>query len=333
MSVNFKLLIENTKPISLHTKGENNMKEHLFLDFTDIEQSAIVAKALASDVRLRILDIIQEKPLNVSEIASKAAIPISTAALHIKILEEAGIVITQFMPGLRGSQRMCGLRVGKVEFTILNQEATPSSTNIITESIPIGNYFDCDITAPCGIVSDTAFLGSEDSPYGFYSPDKHTAQIIWFTKGYLEYRFSNYQLKKVKLIHSLSFSFEVCSEAPGYNNNWKSDISLWINHLDAGTFTSQGDFGGRKGKLNPDWWNDNMTQYGLLKTLLINDTGTFIDNNKASELTLADYNFKNNTFISFQIGVKENAKYLGGLNLFGNKFGDFPQNIVLEIQY
>lgn len=309
------------------------MKEHLFLDFSDMEQSALVAKALSSDVRLRILDIIKEKPLNVSEIASKAEIPISTAALHIKILEEAGIVITQFMPGLRGSQRVCGLRVEKVEFTILSQNPISNNKNIITESIPIGNYFDCDITAPCGIVSGTSFLGSEDSPYGFYSPEKHTAQIIWFSKGYLEYRFSNYHLKKIKSLHSLEFSFEICSEAPGYNNDWKSDISLWINNLEAGSFTSSGDFGGRRGKLNPDWWNDNMTQYGLLKTVLINESGTYIDSTFVSDFTLADYDLNNKTFISFKIGVKEDAKYLGGLNLFGECFGDYPQNIVMKIQY
>lgn len=309
------------------------MKENLFLHCTDIEQSANVAKALASNVRLKILDIIKHKPLNISEIASQAGIPISTAAMHIKVLEEAGIVITQFMPGLRGSQRVCGLRISKVEFTIQNPESTSAGKNTYTESIPIGNYFECNISEPCGICSETTFLGTEDNIYGFYSTNRHTAQMLWFTKGYLEYRLSNYSLKKMKTIHSVEFSFEICSEAPGYNNNWKSDISISINNLDAGFFTSPGDFGGRRGKLNPDWWDDNMTQYGLLKTVLINNDGTFVDNVQISPYTLQDYRFKEGAYVSFKLGVKENARYVGGLNLFGEKFGDYAQNINFKVNY
>jgi len=36
-------------------------------------------------------------------------------------------------------------------------------------------------------------------------------------------------------------------------------------------------------------------------------------------------------YISFKIGVKEDSKYVGGINLFGNKFGDFEQNIDMRI--
>lgn len=306
------------------------MKEQLFLDCTEIAQASGIAKALASEVRLQILDIIKEKPLNISEIAARAGIPISSAALHIKILEEAGIVITQSLPGLRGSQRVCGLRVSKVEFTILKQPVHPENRKVITETIPIGNYFDCNIQAPCGIVSDTGFLGSEDSVYGFYHALKHTAQIIWFSKGYLEYRVSNYQIRQAK---SLEFSLEICSEAPGYNNNWKSDITFWINHVEAGTFTSPGDFGGRRGKLNPSWWDDNMTQYGMLKTLMVNEKGTFIDQEQVSGNTLRDYDLAARPFISLKLGVKEDTKYAGGLNLFGDQFGDYAQNIVLRMEY
>lgn len=307
------------------------MKEELDIDFSSIETMSKIAKALSSNVRLQILDSIKFKPLNISEIAEKVGIPISSTALHIKLLEDADIVITQSVPGLRGSQRICGLKIEKIHFTILNQEEALNSNNIITEYMPIGNYFDCNVTAPCGIVSDTGFLSSEDSIHGFYSSLKHTAQLIWLTKGYLEYRFSNHRLKKVKDIKFIEFSFEVCSEAPGYNNNWKSDISIWINNLEIGFFTSNGDFGGRRGKLNPDWWNDNMTQFGILKNILINDEGTYIDGVKISDITLTDCNLNNDNFISFRIGVKDDAEYIGGFNLFGEKFGDFPQNICMRV--
>lgn len=309
------------------------MKEHIELDFSEKEQISKVAKALSSSVRLEILDILREKPLNISEISEKMGIPISSTALHMKVLEDSGIVITQSMPGLRGSQRVCGLKINQVTMTLLNQQENISKDNIYTETMPIGNYFDCKITAPCGIASENTFLSSEDSVYGFYSPEKHTAQILWFTQGYLEYRFPNIQMQKLKHIKSLEFSMEICSEAPGYNNSWKSDITFWINGKEIGFFTSPGDYGGRRGKQTPQWWDNNMTQFGVLKSLSITEEGTFLDGEFFSPLTLSDFSLRDNPYISFKLGVKEDAHYVGGLNLFGEKFGDYAQNILMKIIY
>lgn len=309
------------------------MKEHIELDFSEKEQISKVAKALSSSVRLEILDILREKPLNISEISEKMGIPISSTALHMKVLEDSGIVITQSMPGLRGSQRVCGLKINQVTMTLLNQQENISKDNIYTETMPIGNYFDCKITAPCGIASENTFLSSEDSVYGFYSPEKHTAQILWFTQGYLEYRFPNIQMQKLKHIKSLEFSMEICSEAPGYNNSWKSDITFWINGKEIGFFTSPGDYGGRRGKQTPQWWDNNMTQFGVLKSLSITEEGTFLDGEFFSPLTLSDFSLRDNPYISFKLGVKEDAHYVGGLNLFGEKFGDYTQNILMKIIY
>lgn len=309
------------------------MKEHIELDFSEKEQISKVAKALSSNVRLEILDILREKPLNISEISEKMGIPISSTALHIKVLEDSGIVITQSMPGLRGSQRVCGLKINQVTMTLLNQQENFPKDNIYTETMPIGNYFDCKITAPCGIASENTFLSSEDSVYGFYSPEKHTAQILWFTQGYLEYRFPNIQMQKLKHIKSLEFSMEICSEAPGYNNSWKSDITFWINGKEIGFFTSPGDYGGRRGKQTPQWWDNNMTQFGVLKSLSITEEGTFLDGEFFSPLTLSDFSLRDNPYISFKLGVKEDAHYVGGLNLFGEKFGDYAQNILMKIIY
>lgn len=281
------------------------MKEHIELDFSEKEQISKVAKALSSNVRLEILDILREKPLNISEISEKMGIPISSTALHIRVLEDSGIVITQSMPGLRGSQRVCGLKINQVTMTLLNQQENFPKDNIYTETMPIGNYFDCKITAPCGIASENTFLSSEDSVYGFYSPEKHTAQILWFTQGYLEYRFPNIQMQKLKHIKSLEFSMEICSEAPGYNNSWKSDITFWINGKEIGFFTSPGDYGGRKGKQTPQWWDNNMTQFGVLKSLSITEEGTFLDGEFFSPLTLSDFSLRDNPYISFKLGVKD----------------------------
>lgn len=47
-----------------------------------------------------------------------------------------------------------------------------------------------------------------------------------------------------------------------------------------------------------------------------------------SDLAIDDYNY-----ISVKIGIKDNAEYQGGLNLFGRYFGNYPQDLVLRLIY
>ena len=309
------------------------MKKSLFLTLSDMEQVASVAKALSSEVRISILKLLDEEAMNVSELAQALHIPVSTAALQVKVLEEAGLVVTQPQPGIRGSQKVSGIKVEKISIDIKRLEDTANEIRSYSISMPIGNYCDINIVPPCGIASERSSLSPYDELIGFYSPERSSAQILWFYKGYLEYRFSNHQLRAAAKVLSVDYSFECCSEALGYNNDWPSDITLWINNIEIGTFTSSGDYGGRRGKNNPDWWPDDCTQYGLLHTLSITSTGCNLDGHPVSTATIDSLMLAQNSFISFKIGVKDKAKNMGGINLFGEKFGDYGQGIVMRISY
>lgn len=309
------------------------MKKTLELTLDNIPLVANIAKALSSEIRLGILKLLDTQHLNISEIAQSLQIPISTAALHIKVLESAGLVISQPQPGIRGSQKVSGIKVEKIFIDIKPVEDPSNRIQTLATHMPIGNYSDFNIVAPCGIASDKLSLCPDDELHGFFSPDRHNAQILWFYKGFLEYRFSNHQLHLTNNLISVDFSFEVCSEAPGYNNDWPSDITLWINNQEVCTFTSSGDYGGRRGNLTPGWWPDNLTQFGLLRTLSISPNGCYLDNNFVSPHTIKSLALHENNYVSLRIGIKDDAKYVGGLNLFGEKFGDFEQNIIMRINY
>lgn len=131
----------------------------------------------------------------------------------------------------------------------------------------------------------------------------------------------------------LEVSIEMCSEAPHYKNDWPSDITMWINDIEVGTWTSPGDFWGRRGRNNPQWWPDTINQYGLLKYWRVNSTGTYVDDLKLSDKTIDDFNVETNDFISVKFGIKENAKNIGGISIFGKSFGDYPQDIIMKIEY
>ena len=72
----------------------------------DIEATLIInpleeinkLKALASEPRVQMLNLIRKKTLNINEISESLKLPQSTVATHISILEEAGLICSGTSP-------------------------------------------------------------------------------------------------------------------------------------------------------------------------------------------------------------------------------------------
>jgi len=306
------------------------MKKRINLELGRPEESAAVFRALSSSVRLMMLENLLDKTngSNISELAEKFKLPISTAALHVRVLEEAGLILIQERPGLRGAQKICAILAEDVYMNIFNRKKEENQTTNISCNMPLGNYFDYKVTIPCGVVGRRSFIGTEDSTRAFCHPHRVRAQLIWFTCGFLEYRFPNHFILQERLVE-LAFSFEACSETAGYNPDWPSDITVWINDNEVFTFRSAGDYGDKRGLYNPDWWPDGSTQYGELHHLEITREGCFGDGRKTADINLDALGVAAGEFISLKIGVKEDAEYVGGINLFGEYFGNYKQNIFM----
>lgn len=303
-------------------------KRVLDLDSADLVS---VSRALASEVRIDILKLLCKETLKVNEIAERLDIPASTAALNVKVLEEAGLIRCDLQPGIRGSMKVCYKQLKDLNIKIdYNENRNKNGIEVI--SMPIGNYVDYKVVPTCGIVNEKEHIDDEDEPRCFYNPSRITAKLLWFGAGYVEYRFPNSAIQD-RRVKNAELSVELCSETADYNLNCKSDITVWINGIDAGTWCSPSDFGGRRGKLNPEWWPDKNTQYGNLKTWRLNTEGTFLDKDLISDKTVNEYKLADSPYISVRIGIKENAKNVGGVNIFGDCFGDYPQNIVLKLEY
>ncbi len=291
-----------------------------------------VGKALSVPARLKILDILKNTPRPLQEIAALLDLPLSSTALHIKTLEEAGLIITENQPGVRGSMRVCVCSFNSFFLTLFNADVDAVDKTISLE-MPIGNYFDCEIYPTCGIASTEGSIGAYDSVNTFFSPLRTQAELIWFSKGYLEYRFPNILNTSLE-VEDISFSMELSSEAAGFLEDWPSDITISINGVDTVTYLSPGDFGARRGKLTPAFWANGSSQYGLLKTFSVKKNGCYLDGRlKNAIITLDDLKLSKYPYISLKISVKEDAKHLGGVNIFGSKFGDYPQGIIMNITY
>lgn len=309
------------------------MPKNIDLSIRDKDHFLTYAKALGSDVRISILDLLNQGNLNVNEIAQRLSIPASTAALNIKVLEDAGLILTELQPGERGAMmKVCSRRYDVVTMALATGDAKDDSVHSIYLNMPIGHYSDCRIVPTCGILSERSAIDVDDDPRSFYHPNRTTAQLIWFYKGFVEYRFSNSVLRNA-VPQMLEVSFELCSEAPFYRNDWPSDITIWVNDVEVDTYTSPGDFGGRRGRLTPAWWPDVSTQYGLLKTWRVDPTGAYLDSQPCSTVALKDLTLDDRDYIAVRIGIKDDARNIGGINIFGEAFGDFAQNISLRLDY
>ena len=94
-----------------------------------------------------------------------------------------------------------------------------------------------------------------------------------------------------------------------------------------------GDFGDTKGIFTPDWWFPNWNQYGLLKLLVINNRGTFIDGLKISDVSIDQFHLDSSSKITFRMAVENDAEHVGGLTVFGKSFGNYSQDIKVGIGY
>lgn len=290
-----------------------------------------VAAALSSELRIQILRLLSESELSLNEISEKLSIPLSTATSNVKQLEEAGLVRCEMRSAKRGLKKICIKSVENVMLKLVDDDL-PEKFNTVIQDMPIGRFSDFEIEPTCGLASAASIISYVDDPISFYDPEASEAQIIWFTSGYLEYRFPN-RLPKNATVTNFEVSMEVCAEAPGYNSDWPSDIFVEVNNILIGTFTTQGDFGDKRGLLNPAWWDSNLTQYGQHKRWIVTPKGSYIDGVKVSHVSIEELKLQESSSIKVRIGVKPDAKNVGGINLFGRKFGNYEQDIRLKMEY
>ena len=302
------------------------------LHIKKIEDGIDLYKALGSDLRIQIIKLLLEKgEMNMNEIAGSLGITNGALTSHIKKLEECGLVsvlseheATKSSAGSTqtGSSLMLCLRFRK-KTKIFTLWIFPWASTPIIRCLP-----------------PAASLPGKASSEKWTTPDilpipsgpRTRAGILWFSRGYVEYLIPNFLPPHCE-VEQLILSVEIASEAPGTNNDWPSDITFFLNETPVGTWTSPGDFGDIHGLFTPGWWLPTWNQYGLLKTLIINKNGTFIDGRKISDVAIGQFSLDYKSSLRFKFMVSENADHPGGLTLFGKGFGNYNQDIQVVVSY
>jgi predicted transcriptional regulator len=293
-------------------------------------ESVAIFRALASESRARIMEMLGEKDMNINELSVSLGLAQPSITKHIQILEEAGLVISDYLSGAQGMQKRCR----KVHDRLVVDLSGKSKDKdyVIEIEVPVGMYTKAEVVPTCGLASRDRMIGVIDDPLAFAFPDRARAEIMWSGGGFVEYKFPN-SLPGTSVIEAIEFVAEIASEAPGYANDYPSDITLWINDVEVGTWCSPGDPGGEKGRLNPSWWQDYMNQHGFLKAWRITNEGVYVDGQKLSNVTIKDLSVFPWQATRVRVGVKDGAKNQGGFTLFGKGFGSFEQDLILRIHH
>ncbi|WP_338539835.1 ArsR/SmtB family transcription factor [Paenibacillus tundrae] len=283
-------------------------------------------EALASEVRWRIMSHLSEGEMNVKDLADVLELSPSIVTMHVRKLEQAELIGSHRVRLNGGTHKMCFLKQDAIEIEL---PSVGSFANIKEQSISVGHYTAFEVHPTCGLGTHEKEIGVWDDPRYFLDPERVHAAILWFGRGYVEYKTPNYLLPE-DTPSAIEISMEIASEAPGLRDDWPSDITFSFNGVQLGTWTSPADFGrAARGKYTPSWWHRNVNQYGLLKTIRVDDQGTTIDGEWLSDVGINDIKLEE-LFWTLRFSVEEHATNVGGLTLYGAGFGNHNQDIIIR---
>lgn len=299
-------------------------------EFFTQDEIVVFAKALSSELRVSILQYLAEHPgTGLMDLATCFGVSRAAITQNIKALTDAGLVEFGQSTGKGSARKACYLKESRF---LLNLGRPFDRQKIYSTEMPIGQYINHEIMPTCGIATTETLIGRVDDPAFFDDPQRVNAGILWFGSGYVEYRLPNY-LQKGQSIEEMQFSLELSSEAPGVAEHWPSDLLFSFNGHDLGYWTSPGDYGEVRGRFTPAWWMRNWNQYGLLKLLVINKTGTYIDGLMISSVRITDLNLDEKSEFRFRIVSPADARNAGGCTIFGRGFGNYNQGIKFNVIY
>lgn len=268
--------------------------------------------------------------MNIGELSSALGLSQPSVTKHVQVLEEAGLISSDYVAAMQGTQKRCKCVFERLIVDLAPK--APARDGYAEIELPLGMFTDMDIRPTCGLATREKFIGLVDAPVSFFLPERSEAEILWSAGGWIEYKFPN-TIPVDAHVKSIELVMELGSEAPGYNNEYPSDVTVWVNGVELGTYTSPGDFGGTRGQLNPAWYPDNMNQWGVLKTWSVDEKGASIDGVTISDVKVSDLRIIPWAPTQVRIGVKEDARNQGGFTLYGRGFGHYQLGLILRVKH
>ena len=130
------------------------------LHITSLSEGLDIFKALGSDVRIEILNILLENNnMSMNELASNLNITNGALTSHIKKLESCGLITISSESAGHGNQKLCSVHLDKILIDLEKQE---DFQNIYSTDLKVGHYSNYRVCPTCGLASDKALIGEVD---------------------------------------------------------------------------------------------------------------------------------------------------------------------------
>lgn len=300
------------------------------LHINNLRSALPLFKALGSDTRIAILELLYEEgPKPMAEISERLHLTGGALTPHIKMLSDAGLINIAIGSGRHGVQKICSAMEERI---MIDPAPLRREISVYETEIGVGQFTDYEVLPTCGLATADHIIGEVDYPKYFASPDRLNCGIVWLGSGYLEYMVPNFLSEQQSLVE-IQITLELGSESPGSNEDWPSDITFSLNGHNILTWTSPADFGASKGIYTPNWWNRHWNQHGMFKLITINRSGSFVDGQRFSDVTLQTLAVVPGEPMTLRISAPKDAKNAGGLTLYGRSFGNYQQDISVRMHY
>ena len=206
------------------------------IHITSLDDGLELFKALGSDIRIQILKILLENnQMSMNQLANELNISNGALTGHIKKLEECGLISTSNDSSGHGNQKLCSLIQDRI---LVEIEKPIDLSNVYNTSIKVGQFSSHNVCPTCGMATSSFVIGELDDVRYFDHPDRFNADIMWFTKGYVEYVIPNLIPRNQK-ITQLSLSAEISSDLLfAWYILQKSDYSKESRSISASRFFS-----------------------------------------------------------------------------------------------
>lgn len=117
------------------------------LHITSLDDGIEIFKALGSDVRIQILNILLENSnMSMKDLAARLNITNGALTGHIKKLESCGLITTSAESVVHGNQKICSVHWDRI---IIDLEKQVEDENVYNTEVKIGHYSNYDITPTC----------------------------------------------------------------------------------------------------------------------------------------------------------------------------------------
>ena len=88
-----------------------------------------------------------------NEISEALALPQSTVATNVQVLERCDLIRTETAKASKGQQKLCAARYDEIILRFDDYDVQKTQTNVVELSMPLGLYTNCSVSPPCGLCS------------------------------------------------------------------------------------------------------------------------------------------------------------------------------------